>query len=244
MVIRALWRPGLVLFTVCLVASGLAIFVPGRTIVPPAALGALGFSACAPPCWAGITVGETVLADVEGQFEAYVNARHKQLDQAAGGVVYWGVTNAADGNLPRTMAFSGNLLARTETRHVTYLHLNLGIPVWYLLLTLGQPDGVELHEPFPGVSQLELVLQWTLPGLRAAAVVPLRQDQDWGLSAQAASFSIAEPGPREGFGRSLRAYHTIGRTGWRGFAPISHYLREASFAEVAQDGLPGWQGQG
>lgn len=226
--VRTLRWPIFILVALCTLASSLAVLMPGRGVTPPPVLGALGFDACPPPCWAGITVGETALADVGAHFETYVSAPRKQIDQADSGAVYWGMTGAADGNSRRTTAFSGNLLARSESRHVTYIHLNLDIPLWYLLLTLGPPDDVELHEPFPDVRHLEMVLHWSLPDLRAAAVVPVRQAEEWGLEARATAFSVAEAGPREGFGRSWRPWHVIGHTAWQGFAPIAHYLNQAA----------------
>ena len=213
--------PAGLLAACCALAVALAVLVPGRSVPTPAPLTGMGFDSCAPPCWAGIYVGETPLDDVPAAFAAHVRAENKGLNSAANGAVYWGMNES----MPRSTAFSGNLLARSAEHHVTYLHLNLDLPFWYLLLTLGEPVEVEFHEPFPDVQRLEMVVYWVLPDMRAAAVVPLRAAHDWGLTeARATSLSVAESGPQEGFGRSQQAWHVLGASDWQGFAPLGRYL--------------------
>ena len=221
--VRALRIPAMLLAAACALIVALAVLLPGRAISTPAPLAGLGFDACPPPCWAGIRIGETALDDVPAAFAAHIRAASKGLTPAANGAVYWGMNDA----VPRSAAFSGNLLARSAERYVTYLHLNLDLPFWYLLLTLGEPDQVELHEPFPDVRRLEMVVYWTLPEKRAAAVIPLQSAADWGLlTARATSLSVAETGPQPGFGRSQQAWHVFGASDWHGFAPLGRYLHE------------------
>jgi hypothetical protein len=219
---RVLRVPAMLVTACCAVGVALAVLLPGRAISTPHALAGLGFDACPPPCWAGIRVGETALDDVPAAFAAHVQAANKAINPAANGAVYWGMTDT----LPRSVAFSGNLLSRSAERRVTYLHLNLELPLWYLLMTLGDPVQVELHEPFPDVRRLEMVIYWALPTMRAAAVVPVQSAGDWALfQARAVSLSVAEVGPQEGFGRAQQAWHVFGMSEWQGFAPLGRYLR-------------------
>ncbi len=224
----AVWLAGIVAL-VCALAAGVAVILPGRAVLPPDSLRALGFDACPPPCWAGIQVGETALDAVAVAFETHIQAPRKGFDAAANGAVYWGVI-APGANTSRSTSFSGNLMARSETHAVSYLHVNLDLPLWYLLLTLGDPETVELQEPFPDVRRLEMVLNWSLGPVRAVATVPIESVTDWTLEARANSLSVAEDGAPAAFGRSLRAWRLLGATPWRGFAPLARYLREAGEA--------------
>ena len=219
---RAVRGPAAFLLAICLVAAAFAVVAPGRAVTAPDTLQALGFEACAPPCWAGITVGQTAFDDVADSFATSITVSQKNIDFASNGAVYWGLGQTGSAARSST-AFSGNLLAWPPSSQVGYLHVNLDLPLWYLLLTLGDPTQVELHEPFPDVSQLEVVLHWTWPEGQAAAIVPIDSVEEWDWDNAATSFSVTARPDSVGFGRSLRAWHVIGHAAWQGFVPIADY---------------------
>ena len=218
----------LFLMGVCALAVTLAVAMPGRAINPPGASGTLGFGVCAPPCWAGITVGQTPLADVSARFEANIPALQKQIDFASNGAVYWGVSEGSTLRQVRTAAFSGNLLAQAGANEVTYIHLNLDVPLWYLLLTLGDPLEVEVHQPFPDSDRVEMVLHWLLPGASAAATLHVPTADDWGVNATASSLTFALPESAGVYGRSIRSFQLVGRVNWQGFVPFARYVDDAA----------------
>jgi hypothetical protein len=231
---RLMVRSALVLMAVCGAAVLLALLVPGRGVPRPGASTALGFGACAPPCWAGIVVGQTPLAAVGARFDANIAAPRKGIDFTATGAVYWGVTESAELKPSRSAAFSGNLLAQAGASEVTYIHLNLDVPLWYLLLTLGDPAYVEVHQPFPDYDHLEMALYWSLPGASAAATLNAPEAGQFTLHSAISSLTFAMAGDDGVYGRALRPYHRLGRVPWQGFVPFTQYQADAEALAAGQ----------
>jgi hypothetical protein len=227
-------RSALVLMAVCGAAVVLALLMPGRGVPRPDASTALGFGACAPPCWAGIIVGQTPLAAVGARFDANISAPRKGIDFTATGAVYWGVTESVGLKPYRSAAFSGNLLAQAGASEVTYIHLNLDVPLWYLLLTLGDPAYVEVHQPFPDYDHLEMALYWALPGVSAAATLNAPESGRFTLHTAVSSLTFTMPGAGGAYGHALRPYHRIGRVPWQGFVPFGLYQSDAEALAAGQ----------
>lgn len=226
--VRALKWPALIAVSVCALAVVAAMLVPGRQVLPPGQSGALGFETCAPPCWAGIRVGETTLAEAVERFDANVGAQLKQINLADYGAVYWGVLDSASLQPVRTSALSGNFQAKPGETQVSYMHLNLGVPLWYLLLTLGDPVDVVLHQPFPDVHRVDMILHWVLPEATASATLSVPTVDDWGFNTPVSSLTFATNTSHVTIGRAQRPYYVVGRTTWQGFVPYLHYVLDAS----------------
>ncbi len=226
--LRALKWPVVFALSISALAVILALLVPGRQVIPPGQSGALGFETCAPPCWAGIQVGETTLAEAVQRFDVNVAARLKQLELADYGAVYWGVLDSASLQPVRTSAMSGNFQTRPGETHVSYMHLNLDLPLWYLLLTLGDPVDVVLHQPFPDVHRVDMILHWALPDSTASATLSVPTIDDWGFNTRVSSLTFASADSRATIGRAQRPYYVVGHTTWQGFVPYLHYVLDAS----------------
>jgi len=156
---RFILRLSLLTFALFAASTALAPLTAQRRVEVSPAWAAYGFAACALPCWAGITVGETPFSDTVTRTAASIPALTSHT--IAGSPVFlWGNADP--------YFFSGRVYVGGET--VGRVELNLNLPADYLIARFGLPLCV-LSGPDLNTTTHLSAIYWTGGDWVAAAFV-------------------------------------------------------------------------
>lgn len=188
------------LAALALIPHVLAVLLAARPRpVPP--LDAPGFEACALPCWAGITPGETRTQESPQIMSAHLPDTP---------VVFSQIGTQINFNTTRTeRSISGSIYDDRGT--VGGLRLMMRLPLWQILELLGTPACVS-QQP-EASAQRFVTIRWALEN-HSIGVTLLLEPAEWNISAEIFSLAV--------FSRDAPC-SSPAEISWQGFAPLWFY---------------------
>jgi hypothetical protein len=173
----------------------------GQGLPPAASIGAeLGFGACKLPCWAGITPGQTPFAQANERMAEHIPPYTIP--------VFLTTSTLSFETTPGQPLLVGSLYYADS--RVSEIHLEVGLPLSYLLESLGSPDCVWAS---PGTSFTVLALFWEGQGLSTGAYLIFDGRRGWKLNMETRFLQMS----------TYLSCDTPGIIPWRGFARAWRY---------------------
>lgn len=162
---QAIFKVGLFLLSLTLGISTLALWL-GRQSEPLTVNSAqFGLNTCQLPCWAGITPGVTRFDDAARLLKDNVPSIDRQLLMSGSQINFWVRENQEEFS---GMVYSG--LVFYDQGNVGDVRLNINLPIWYLIDTLGKPECTWSRPASANGANL-MVIYWKRQGISIGAVL-------------------------------------------------------------------------
>lgn len=187
------------------ILSGLALLIGPRLPPRESELGNLGFEACRLPCWAGITPGLTPFAQANRLMAEYLPNFSVPTFLTTSNLTFQSITSEP--------AIAGTLYY--DEAGVSEIHLDVSLPVWYLLDTLGAPDCVWLSS---ASGPTVMSIYWEKNNLSIAALLIFEGRTAWTLEMPTHFLQMT----------TNLSCGVAGMLPWMGFAPAWRYWELAS----------------
>lgn len=162
-----------------------------------------GFDACAMPCFAGITPGQTLFTDATALIARYIPTLNEQILISSTQAIFFAEAEDAPDRLTG--------IARYAQGKVGEISLTLARPLFSVLLRFGRPD---CALAYPTGNAEYLYLYWEDGALRYWASVAVADSVHFNSPVFTINSSSEE--------RSICSTNTDTRS-WRGFAPVWVY---------------------
>ncbi len=178
----------------------------GQRLPPPeSGVEAIGFAACSLPCWAGITPGLTPFAEANELMAEHLPAFSIPTFLTTSTLSFQTVTSQP--NLAGALYY--------DRSRVSEVHLDVALPVWYLLDNLGTPDCVWVSR---GNMQAVMAVYWEGQDLSTSAYLLFDGRMGWKLEMPTRFLQMS----------TTLTCKTTGIVPWMGFAPAWRYYQLAS----------------
>lgn len=188
-----------------LFAASVLMSFGGQRLSPRASpLDEPGFAACRLPCWAGITPGLTPFAEANELIAQHLPDYRVPTFLTTSSLSFQTIASEP--------ALSGVLFY--DSTRIGEIHLDAGLPVWYLMDTLGKPDCVWVSE---GPSQIMLTLFWESNGRSTGGYFFFDPRSGWQSNTRTRFLQMS----------TVLSCDTPGMILWMGFAPAWRYAAMA-----------------
>jgi hypothetical protein len=188
--------------------SATAPLIGERLSSPESGVEAIGFAVCTLPCWAGITPGRTWFAEANGLMAEHLPTFSIPTFLTASTLSFQTVTS--EPNLAGALYY--------DRSRVSEVHLDVALPLWYLLDNLGTPDCVWVSR---GNMQIVMAVYWEREDISTGAYLIFDGRMAWTLEMPTRFLRMS----------TTLTCNTPGIVPWMGFAPAWRYNERAS--EVA-----------
>lgn len=170
---------------------------------------AVGFAACRLPCWAGITPGVTPFAEASELMAEHLPAFSIPSFLTTSTLSFQTITS--EPNLAGALYY--------DSSRVSEVHLEVALPIGYLLDRLGTPDCVWVSR---GNIQAVMAVYWEAEELSTGAYLIFDDRMAWKLQMPTRYLQMS----------TTLTCNTPGIVPWRGFAPAWRYENTTSGTAV------------
>jgi|FLYN01.1.fsa_nt_gi hypothetical protein len=169
----------------------------------------IGFTACRLPCWAGITPGLTPFAEASELLVEHLPDFRIPTFLTSSSLTFQAVS--AEPYITGALYYDGS--------RVSEVHLDVDLPMWYLLDRLGTPDCVWVSR---GSAPAVVSIYWEGRNLSTAAYLVFEGRLAWTLDMPIRFLQMT----------TTLNCTTVGMLPWMGFAPAWRYEQIAAEAIV------------
>lgn len=179
-----------------------------------------GFAACDLPCWAGVTLFQTPIEVVIPLIEQHVTADIDvlRLSWQRPSQIMFDATSSSGEELE--VYTGGGYRNETAEEIADTMRFDLRLPLWHLILSMGEPTCVKVEQFTENT--LSLTLLWQSETLIASTSL-LFFDNDWTMYTETLNLNLSLPIPPEWRGLVDSEGCETTDSPWLGFARLRHY---------------------